>query len=1167
MYRIFIFLFLGISIVGKSQQIDTTFWVTDGPVYSMCADTSNNNLFIAGAFTHMGPNIPYITFVDSSVGLPFNYIPNPNGSVTSVSSDGNGGWFVAGSFTHIGKYDRTNLAHIDRYGNVLPWNPLLTAPFTTSVTAILYYNSRVYFAGNFQDVNGQLRMNLASVDAVTGTTTTSWNPGSNTSIVVYTLKGHGTGIYVGGTFSQICGQSRSGFAVVDTLGNLLTPNTTVPNGYVLEIEFCGNNAIIMGRFTTFSGQSRQQIALLNTNTLSLNPLSLTFDANVNAIASNGQKFYVGGTFNQVSSQNRRKFAEIDTLTGLTNWSAGLDSLLYASSDHINSICTSGSRLYFVGAFNSVFTQARNCVGALDLNSGTVLAFNPLFGLSTMLNGIYVSGLNVSITGDFCTMGNQMVPRMSLACIDLHTGLPKSWNPAVNGQVFGIALNDSLLYVGGGFTTVNSVARHNIASIGKTTGLLTSWDPSANGYVNTVAASDSTVYVGGNFTTISSQSRSYLCSYNTSTGLLNPWNPAPDYYVNIICPSDSQVYVGGQFANIGTQARTGLASLLKSSGNATSWNPNPNGYIYAISIIGKKVLFGGSFPDVNGTPISGLALVSKSTGSLDPWRPGLYSLFSSIEVNSMATIGNRFYVGGDFTTIGTQNRRGFAAFDTMATFATTWNPYLDVTNSNPTSIAVVRNKVFLGGSWLNGTNRRLYFQALSPDISNSVTGYIFDDMNHDGIRNNGEPGFGNIPVAVSPGNSVYFSNASGLYTAFTDTGSFIYTPSQVLYYNDVPTFRSATFHSNCVTDTAYHFACQPIPNVKDLRISLTAYLNITHGPVAYTISYKNVGTITQSGSVVLVHDSHLTYTSSIPVSSYYANDTIKWSYSNLQPGESRSIQAKLFVPYTVILGTQIRSAAEVDPVANDTVPADNRDSLIQVVVVSHDPNVKEVNPAGTGPQGIVSINTSLFQYTIHFQNNGTGTASTVAIKDTLSSNLDESTFQFIGSSHPSSYSISNHVLTIIFNNIQLPDSAADPIGSQGFFKYAIEPIHNPPPGTIIKNQAYIYFDYNTPVLTNITTNTLQALITSIKGPNTNYVLSVYPNPSNGSCTIVSDFPEADMPFSLLIYNHLGQSILHMDGISSSVFSVDLHQLPEGIYFLELSSKNRENCIRGKLILNR
>jgi uncharacterized repeat protein (TIGR01451 family) len=134
-----------------------------------------------------------------------------------------------------------------------------------------------------------------------------------------------------------------------------------------------------------------------------------------------------------------------------------------------------------------------------------------------------------------------------------------------------------------------------------------------------------------------------------------------------------------------------------------------------------------------------------------------------------------------------------------------------------------------------------------------------------------------------------------------------------------------------------------------------------------------------------------------------------------------------------------------------------------VVGSYDPNIKVVDPESIQTPFVQQA--GQLEYTVHFQNTGTAAATTVTIKDTLAAYLSPSTFEKVLSSHDCTWSISQSVLVVTFNNINLPDSTADEPNSHGFVSFLIRVDSTIAPGTTIHNTASIYFDFNAPVVTN------------------------------------------------------------------------------------------------------
>jgi gliding motility-associated-like protein len=144
-----------------------------------------------------------------------------------------------------------------------------------------------------------------------------------------------------------------------------------------------------------------------------------------------------------------------------------------------------------------------------------------------------------------------------------------------------------------------------------------------------------------------------------------------------------------------------------------------------------------------------------------------------------------------------------------------------------------------------------------------------------------------------------------------------------------------------------------------------------------------------------------------------------------------------------------------------------------ILDSYDPNDKQVYPSGVTSQHNI-IGTEELEYVIRFQNTGTAPAYNVIVRDAIDESLDLSTLNVGASSHNYSFKVEGEgkaELVWTFNNIMLPDSTSDEPGSHGFIKYKIKPLKGLARGTKIRNKAGIYFDFNSPVITNEVFNTI------------------------------------------------------------------------------------------------
>jgi uncharacterized repeat protein (TIGR01451 family) len=203
---------------------------------------------------------------------------------------------------------------------------------------------------------------------------------------------------------------------------------------------------------------------------------------------------------------------------------------------------------------------------------------------------------------------------------------------------------------------------------------------------------------------------------------------------------------------------------------------------------------------------------------------------------------------------------------------------------------------------------------------------------------------------------------------------------------------------------------------------------------------------------------------------------------------------LLIDTTAVLGSQICISVNVTTAFAELNYSNNLLSRCFTVIGSYDPNDKAVYP-----QRIMEVNSDRWlNYTIRFQNTGTAEAENIYITDTLSNMLDISTFTMLSYSHEPFVQLYNDgLLKFNFPNINLPDSNSNEPESHGYIQYKIRAKDSLVVGSTIDNTANIFFDFNAPVITNTTSNTvincslLQATITQTAStletnlPNANY----------------------------------------------------------------------------------
>lgn len=203
------------------------------------------------------------------------------------------------------------------------------------------------------------------------------------------------------------------------------------------------------------------------------------------------------------------------------------------------------------------------------------------------------------------------------------------------------------------------------------------------------------------------------------------------------------------------------------------------------------------------------------------------------------------------------------------------------------------------------------------------------------------------------------------------------------------------------------------------------------------------------------------------------DTLRWNLGSLQPGEIRHIQITASLPTTIPLGTLLPIRSRLYQLPQSQGPAPAIGFRFGEVGGSYDPNDKQVfGPDGHSADGPISANTMDLSYLIRFQNTGTDTAFNIIVRDTIDAQLDMSTFEIKASSHPvQAHILESRIVEFLFSNILLVDSFHNERLSHGFVEYAIRRKPNLSIGSVIRNMAHIYFDFNLPVATNRTATLL------------------------------------------------------------------------------------------------
>ena len=458
-------------------------------------------------------------------------------------------------------------------------------------------------------------------------------------------------------------------------------------------------------------------------------------------------------------------------------------------------------------------------------------------------------------------------------------------------------------------------------------------------------------------------------------------------------------------------------------------------------------------------------------------------------------------------------------------------------------------------------------------ANCYSGYVFCDANNNGVMNAGEAPIPFAPVylGVSP-----TSNSS--VTVYTDsTGYFSYCGqigtsniavawlnSQWLGYNGYTSTSSLiTLVGSTSGNNQPGFLpvnCGGTP-CTDLWTTVTPWIGYYQNTTAHIkLNWGNYGPVAAGNyQLTLTFPAGVTVnTSSIQNSGYtISGNTITWNLSNLNTTFSNFDYITFQIPGGLVNGAQHYFTSTISPVnSTDCNSQNNAGSLLQILGNSYDPNDKTVQrpdfywttPISIGTEIIDAALQDVLTYTIRFQNTGTAPAQNVYILDTLSSNLDWSTFSLINASHPVQvFHQSNGLVRFEFDQIWLADSTTNEPGSHGDLVYRIAEKSTCLAGCEIENTAYIYFDWNDAIVTNTTYN-LNENIMGIYEDGING-WGIYPNPANNYLQI----PGLET-FNYEIHDFAGKSILKGEGSANEM--LDITKLMSGAYVITIESENAE-----------
>ena len=511
-----------------------------------------------------------------------------------------------------------------------------------------------------------------------------------------------------------------------------------------------------------------------------------------------------------------------------------------------------------------------------------------------------------------------------------------------------------------------------------------------------------------------------------------------------------------------------------------------------------------------------------------------------EINALSHIGN--------VLIGSVYGHGvFISQDN----AQSWVPFNHgLTDFQTRDIEVIDDVIYLA------VNGGLWSRPISDLQLHSYRGIVFNDKNGNALQDGDEDGFENIIVSKKASLNSITTEADGTFTLYSleaQPDTIIAIPPSYAYVTTPPIYVTGSIDQLAI---GIHY----IPGIYDGSIVITNSTPFRPGfENTITLTYKNKGTEPADFEMKFALPEELEYLSSIPDASVLM-DTLSWIINDLQPRQSGNVNVVVKTNVTVPIGTLLSIYTNIVVLEEaDVDPSDNEVFLAAEVVGAYDPNDKAVFPAGYISPAMIA-DTQRLEYTIRFQNTGNFPATFVRIQDTLSSYLDLTSLEILSASHDYTWKLlPGNVLDVYFENINLPDSTNDERGSHGFVKFAINARPTLALNDQIENKAYIYFDYNLPVVTNTVGSTV-GFETSVIEPKQLLTISAMPVPVKDILYVsISDFiPQGNVTLSL--FDSQGSQVLSKTCTDPTSLFLYVSDLPSGIYFLQVNTSDQKGITK-------
>lgn len=491
-----------------------------------------------------------------------------------------------------------------------------------------------------------------------------------------------------------------------------------------------------------------------------------FSGSVTAVAVQADGSAIaGGNFSSANGVNRGNIARVNPAGGLD----AAYSLGQGFNDVVRSVVLQADGRALVGG---LFTSYDDGAGNGFLPSGHIARLNADGSLDAAFNGggsgpnssvraiaLQADG-NVLVGGfftSFATVIGQTTDVVTANRVARLNGADGTLDPTFNAGGSGaddsvetVAVQgDGLIVIGGAFTNYNNVARSRIARLNANGTLDPNFvTPFFNAPVRSVAIqADGKIVVAGDFAVVSNGATSRGITRLNPNGAIDetfvPGTGADNNVQTVALQANGGILIGGDFTSVNGTAAVRLARLTTAgavdSTFVTGAGANATVRAFAVQPNGS-ILVGGDFSLLNNAVEIALARLG-AAGAVDAaFNPGGQGFgFTATEVDALAVIANKIYVGGNFSSINGNGRHNIDRLNSDGSPDAGFNPgqgtdgivrAIVPDTAGGTSADGTTTGAFIGGDFLSVQN------LLSPRLARLNPDGSFDQGFGTGVQADG-----------------------------------------------------------------------------------------------------------------------------------------------------------------------------------------------------------------------------------------------------------------------------------------------------------------------------------------------------------------------------------------------------------------------------------------------